>query len=63
MIKKCNKDVVFIYKIDEEKQLLYTRIGAILFATLAVAFLNLGFINLLYVIINIRNCKLRGYLA
>jgi len=44
-------DIIEAYKIDEEKQLLYTRIGAIIFATLAVAVLNLGFINLLYVLL------------
>jgi Na+/proline symporter len=44
-------DIIEAWKIDENKQLLYTRIGSIIFVGLAVMILNLGFVNLLYVLL------------
>lgn len=44
-------DVIEAWKISEDKQLLYTRVGSVIFAGLGVAVLNLGFVNLLYVLL------------
>lgn len=44
-------DIIEAWDIAEDKQLLYTRIGSIVFAGLAIAALNLGFVNLLYVLL------------
>jgi Na+/proline symporter len=44
-------DIIETYNIDEEKSLVYTRYGAICFALLAIAIVNVPFVNLTYILL------------